>query len=384
MECFLFDSFTLPTINTFIILDTIIKVLKKKEKGKWREGKKILYLGNKILIDTFPPNYNFILNFLNVLIENKNKTSDYINNNVCKNDDSCENKSVWDVKKVKDYKKGNIKETNYFNIKGNLHITMKELKSILKNIHIKYVDNEIHLSNLLYKLNKDKKYNLIIINLAFFFFKDKLKLNSFIQGMSHFTTNFTPTNKNNITSLGNTNSFNFSLTSKQTHIDSFLQKEICDDQFLKNIMNIHFQYSFFVNFFEHLNSVDNFFVLSKKKKYKNEWRAPQINDMNIKDDKNEINNNISSSYCSNSSNSEQREDRIKDANPLYYESSLINHNKLVSCRKRSYTENISINIEKKKMKKNLYIFDMFPKSESYKKMYMNMISLYFNYVYLIS
>ncbi|SCM21294.1 conserved Plasmodium protein, unknown function [Plasmodium chabaudi adami] len=384
MECFLFDSFTLPTINTFIILDVIIKVLKKKEKGKWREGKKVLYLGNKILIDTFPPNYNFILNFLNVLIEDQNKTSDYINNNVCKNDDSCENKSVWDVKKVKDYKRGCVKETNYFNVKGNLHITMKELKNILKNIHIKYVDNEIHLSNLLYKLNKDKKYNLIIINLAFFYFKDKIKLNSFIQGMSHFTTNFTPTNKNNITNLGNTNSFNFSLTSKQTHIDSFLQKEICDDQFLKNIMNIHFQYSFFVNFFEHLNSVDNFFVLSKKKKSKNEWLAPQMNDTNIKNDKNEINNNITFSCSSSSSNNEQREDRIKEVDPLYYESNLINHNKLVSCRKRSYTENISINMGKKKMKKNLYIFDMFPKSESYKKMYMNMISLYFNYIYLIS
>ncbi|ETB57632.1 hypothetical protein YYC_04481 [Plasmodium yoelii 17X] len=428
MECFLFDSFTLSTINTFIVLDTIIKVLKKKEKGKWREKQKILYLGNKLLIDTFPPNYNFILDFLNVLIEektNKNSDSNSDNSNVCKNDDNGRNQLIWNVKKVNDYKRGSIKEINYFNIKRNSHITMEELKNILKNMDIKYVDNEMHLSNLLFKLNKNKKYNIIIINLAFFFLKDKLKLNSFIQEISHFASNLTSNNKTNKNNFENENCF----TSKQIHRDSFIQKEICDDLFFKNIINIHFQYSFFVNFFEHLNYVDNFFTFSKKKRSKNDWEVPEINDMNVNNKKNEIKNNISSFY---SNKSEQRElniiDDDDDDDILYHGSNFINHNKLISYKKRTYTENIPINMEKKKMKKNndfkenkinetdkckseishigtvknnnpiksvysinsmnkkkkkIYIFDMFPKSESYKKMYMSMISLYFNCVYLI-
>lgn len=365
MECFLFDSFTLSTINTFIVLDIIIKVLKKKEKGKWRGKETILYLGNKILIDTFPPNYNFILDFLNVLIEEKTKASNYINNtnnnnnnssndnsnnnNVRKNDDNGGNKFIWNVKKVKNYKRGNIKEINYFNINRNSHITMGELKHILKNMHIKYVDNEMHLSNLLFKLNKDKKYNLIIINLAFFFLKDKLKLNSFIQGISHFTTNLTLNNKTNINNLGNTNNFTSSFTPKQIYIDSFIQKEMCDDLFLKNIMNIHFQYSFFVNFFEHLNYIDNFFIFSKKKRSKSEREVPEINDMNVNNETNKVNNNISSLY---SNRSEQKEEIIKNDDIIYYGNNFINYNKSPSYRKRTYTENILIDMEKKKMKKN--------------------------------
>ncbi|CRG96363.1 conserved Plasmodium protein, unknown function [Plasmodium gallinaceum] len=426
LASFLFEKITIPDINTFIILDIIIKIIKSR-KNKKEKIKKVLYLTNKTLTDIFPPDFNFILNFLNSSLEYNRK---------------------WNIQKIKGYKNLNNEENkNYFNFKSNSKIDIEELKSILRNIHIKYIHEETHLMKLLYKLNEHKKYNLIIINLAFFFVKDKKKIQILLENISSEYK----IKKNTNISLNNTNDY---IIMNKNHSDTQIENEICDNIFFKNVLNIHFHYSFFINFFEYLNNLDDFSFIfnsiekkekkeksnntSQKKlleediihyeeelKNKRKTKRRKINyskkisettqNKNILDeetfdkkikfknmDKNEYNDSIYNInyYHKNYINSlnSKYHPSIKDNGNIsnYNCENSLKHNfdnylkfnsdiSLQDGSNNSLKNNSNNSLkQKKKLKNNLYIYDIIPNSEVYKKMYFNILSMNFNYTYLIS
>ncbi|EWC88059.1 hypothetical protein PFNF54_03289 [Plasmodium falciparum NF54] len=318
--CFLFENSTLPTINTFIILDIILRILKirgnKKKREKTKKNykkkklKRALLLTNKTLIDLFPPDFDFILNFLNNSLDRKDKDNDKDNDNnndnhIDNNNDN-NNENIWTVNKIKNYKnlyrnfkddkKYNIKNNNQneeknslyinnnhicddiynqhiYNLKNekqtndtfdNLHITIEMLKDILNFIHIKYIDKENYLINLLYKLNQNKKYNIIVINISFFFIKDDKKIKIFLDyilssAYKNVTKELTMKNKDK----NNYDHKNEFLSNSNNIIYSNIEAEMCDRPFYKNILNIYFHYSYFINFFEYLNSVSHLSLTSQ-------------------------------------------------------------------------------------------------------------------------
>ncbi|CZT98975.1 hypothetical protein CYL21_0778 [Plasmodium falciparum NF54] len=554
--CFLFENSTLPTINTFIILDIILRILKirgnKKKREKTKKNykkkklKRALLLTNKTLIDLFPPDFDFILNFLNNSLDRKDKDNDKDNDNnndnhIDNNNDN-NNENIWTVNKIKNYKnlyrnfkddkKYNIKNNNQneeknslyinnnhicddiynqhiYNLKNekqtndtfdNLHITIEMLKDILNFIHIKYIDKENYLINLLYKLNQNKKYNIIVINISFFFIKDDKKIKIFLDyilssAYKNVTKELTMKNKDK----NNYDHKNEFLSNSNNIIYSNIEAEMCDRPFYKNILNIYFHYSYFINFFEYLNSVShlsltshNIKTIKKKKKKKKKTNNNNDNDNNNYDNNYNNNNNYDNNYnnISQSSNKcniisyhhhNQKDDQINNfvekKNKRSYFTYLLNQNhsanlhsthtthdkkkiKLEQEEKYEYNEynennnnmndhnqNISsynnifqsnnipnnnelsnlispqqkeenilsnqlkshkqidvteIHIEDEstkgclsmhsiKLKKNknkirtkLYLFDMIPKSNIYKKMYMDIILMNFNHLYVIS
>ncbi|KYN98949.1 hypothetical protein PGSY75_1131300 [Plasmodium gaboni] len=546
--CFLFENNTLPTINTFIILDIILRILKirgnkkeekikKNNKKKKKKLKRALLLTNKTLIDIFPPDYDFILNFLN--------------NSLYKKDDNNNNDNIWTVNKIKnsknlyrnykDDKKYNIKNnneneekncvyTNENNISSNdmynkhvcnlkndnntnhrfdnLHITIDELKDILNYIHIKYIDEENYLINLLYKLNKHTKYNIIVINISFFFIKDEKKIKIFLDYILSSTyKNMTKelTIKNN--DKNNYDHKNEYLSNTNNVIYSNIETEISDRPFYKNILNIYFHYSYFINFFQYLNTVNHFTLTShnikkiqtnkqKKKKTNKKKNNNKNNNNNNNNNKNNNNNNNKNNnnnnkiYHNNNIISEspnkcntisyrhhfddhQKYNYVERKNKRSYFTYLLRQNHSANLNtehithdkkkkikmeqeqeqeeKYEYNENnnnlndnnqnnscynnicnnndlsnvlssyqnqnnflsnklksnkqinvIEKNIEeestkgclsihsiklkkiKNKIKTNLYLFDMIPKSNIYKKMYMDIILMNFNHLYVIS
>ncbi|ETW48564.1 hypothetical protein PFMALIP_03376 [Plasmodium falciparum MaliPS096_E11] len=555
--CFLFENSTLPTINTFIILDIILRILKirgnKKKREKTKKNykkkklKRALLLTNKTLIDLFPPDFDFILNFLNNSLDRKDKDNDKDNDNnndnhIDNNNDN-NNENIWTVNKIKNYKnlyrnfkddkKYNIKNNNQneeknslyinnnhicddiynqhiYNLKNekqtndtfddNLHITIEMLKDILNFIHIKYIDKENYLINLLYKLNQNKKYNIIVINISFFFIKDDKKIKIFLDyilssAYKNVTKELTMKNKDK----NNYDHKNEFLSNSNNIIYSNIEAEMCDRPFYKNILNIYFHYSYFINFFEYLNSVShlsltshNIKTIKKKKKKKKKTNNNNDNNNNNYDNNYNNNNNYDNNYnnISQSSNKcniisyhhhNQKDDQINNfvekKNKRSYFTYLLNQNhsanlhsthtthdkkkiKLEQEEKYEYNEynennnnmndhnqNISsynnifqsnnipnnnelsnlispqqkeenilsnqlkshkqidvteIHIEDEstkgclsmhsiKLKKNknkirtkLYLFDMIPKSNIYKKMYMDIILMNFNHLYVIS
>ncbi|SBS83808.1 conserved Plasmodium protein, unknown function [Plasmodium ovale] len=246
MECFLFDNTALTSVNTFAIMNSVVKIINSRwdNPRKRQRKKKTLYLTNRRLTEVFPPDYGFILKRLNMLLSDNNKSSKIFENTIDR----------WTIKKVRDYRRGYIKNKNYFKIHNKCKITEEELKSILKNIHIKYIDDEKYIIKLLYKLNESKKYNFIFINLAFFFVKDKIKINTYIE------TLFIPTWSKNCQEISSLLHYKKDVQSsdvnKKWEVKLKMERELCDAVFYKNIMNIHFHYSFFANFFEHLNGAD--------------------------------------------------------------------------------------------------------------------------------
>ncbi|SOV15828.1 conserved Plasmodium protein, unknown function [Plasmodium sp. gorilla clade G2] len=525
--CFLFENNTLPTINTFIILDIILRILKirgnkkqekikKNNKKKKKKLKRALLLTNKTLIDMFPPDYDFILNFLN----NSLYKIDDNNNNNNNNDDE----NIWTVNKIKnsknlyrnykDNKKYNIKNnnqneekncvfTNENNISSNdmynkhvcnlkndnnrndkfdnLHITIDELKDILNYIHIKYIDEENYLINLLYKLNEHTKYNIIVINISFFFIKDEKKIKIFLDYILSSTyKNMTKeiTMKNN--DKNNYDHKNEYLSNTNNLIYSNIETEISDRPFYKNIVNIYFHYSYFINFFQYLNKVNHSTLTShnikkiktkkktKKKTNKNknnnnkiyhnnniisespnkcntisylhhfdddekynyverknkrsyftyllrQNHSANLNTAHITHDKkkkikmeqeekyeyNENNNNINDNNQNNSCyNNIFQSHNICNNNDLSNVlSSYQNQNNFLSNKQINATEknieeestkgclsihSIKLKKIKNKIKTNLYLFDMIPKSNIYKKMYMDIILMNFNHLYVIS
>ncbi|SOV78164.1 conserved Plasmodium protein, unknown function [Plasmodium sp. gorilla clade G3] len=526
--CYLFENSTLPTINTFIILDIILRILKirrnKKKKEKTKKNnkktklKRALLLTNKTLIDLFPPDYDFILNFLNNSLDRRKDNN---------------NENIWTVNKIKNYKNlyRNFKDDKKYNIKNNnqneernslyindnhicndiynqhicnlkidkhtndtsdkLHITIDELKNILNFIHIKYIDEENYLINLLYKLNEHKKYNIIVINISFLFIKDDKKIKIFLDYILSSTSYKNITKELTMKSKDKNNSDHkneyFSNTNKVIY--SNIEAEICDHPFYKNILNIYFHYSYFINFFEYLNSVSHFSLtrhninkIQKKKKKIKTNKKNKINDNNNDNDNNNNDNNIiseSSNKCNiisyhhhqndderynyverknkrsyftyllkqnhsanlHSSNTTHDKKKIKFEHEEKYEynendnnmndnnqnNSCYNHifqsnnipnnntlsnvispyekeinflsNQLKSHKQIDVTEkhieeestkgclsihSIKLKKIKKKIRTNLYLFDMIPKSNIYKKMYMDIILMNFNHLYVIS
>ncbi|KNG77042.1 hypothetical protein PFMG_02928 [Plasmodium falciparum IGH-CR14] len=289
------------------------------------------------------------------------------------------------------------------------------------------------------------------------------------------------------------------LSNSNNIIYSNIEAEMCDRPFYKNILNIYFHYSYFINFFEYLNSVShlsltshNIKTIKKKKKKKKKTNNNNDNDNNNYDNNYNNNNNYDNNYnnISQSSNKcniisyhhhNQKDDQINNfvekKNKRSYFTYLLNQNhsanlhsthtthdkkkiKLEQEEKYEYNEynennnnmndhnqNISsynnifqsnnipnnnelsnlispqqkeenilsnqlkshkqidvteIHIEDEstkgclsmhsiKLKKNknkirtkLYLFDMIPKSNIYKKMYMDIILMNFNHLYVIS
>ncbi|ETW52948.1 hypothetical protein PFUGPA_05255 [Plasmodium falciparum Palo Alto/Uganda] len=378
--CFLFENSTLPTINTFIILDIILRILKirgnKKKREKTKKNykkkklKRALLLTNKTLIDLFPPDFDFILNFLNNSLDRKDKDNDKDNDNnndnhIDNNNDN-NNENIWTVNKIKNYKnlyrnfkddkKYNIKNNNQneeknslyinnnhicddiynqhiYNLKNekqtndtfddNLHITIEMLKDILNFIHIKYIDKENYLINLLYKLNQNKKYNIIVINISFFFIKDDKKIKIFLDyilssAYKNVTKELTMKNKDK----NNYDHKNEFLSNSNNIIYSNIEAEMCDRPFYKNILNIYFHYSYFINFFEYLNSVShlsltshNIKTIKKKKKKKKKTNNNNDNDNNNNNyDNNYNNNNNNNNYDNNYNNNNNYDNNYNNNN----------------------------------------------------------------------
>ncbi|SBT71410.1 conserved Plasmodium protein, unknown function [Plasmodium malariae] len=340
MDCFLFESSALPRINTFIVLDIVIKMLKgkkneiksKEKKKKSKTVTKALYLTNRMLTEAFPPDYHFIINFLASSMTEKKDSRTSLNG-----------KYNWVIKKVKDYKKGINEDINYFNLKMNNRVTTEELKEILKDIHIKYIDKDMCLIKILYKLNEYKKYDLIVINLAFFFVKDEKKINIFID--TFFLSANCIDNGQEITktSLNNTKEEPPSYaTNKKNMLNSQMEREICDTIFYKNILNLSFHYSFFINFFDYLNRFD--LSTTNYKLYKhtnNEWDK-----YHIKHGSENIKDNDKGGYTLIAN------EELKSNNSVYHFEDFLNKNeKINGGRKRSYTKNILTKKIEKKFKK---------------------------------
>ncbi|EWC75798.1 hypothetical protein C923_03507 [Plasmodium falciparum UGT5.1] len=556
--CFLFENSTLPTINTFIILDIILRILKirgnKKKREKTKKNykkkklKRALLLTNKTLIDLFPPDFDFILNFLNNSLDRKDKDNDKDNDNnndnhIDNNNDN-NNENIWTVNKIKNYKnlyrnfkddkKYNIKNNNQneeknslyinnnhicddiynqhiYNLKNekqtndtfdNLHITIEMLKDILNFIHIKYIDKENYLINLLYKLNQNKKYNIIVINISFFFIKDDKKIKIFLDyilssAYKNVTKELTMKNKDK----NNYDHKNEFLSNSNNIIYSNIEAEMCDRPFYKNILNIYFHYSYFINFFEYLNSVShlsltshNIKTIKKKKKKKKKTNNNNDNDNNNNNYDNNYNNNnnydnnynnISQSsnkcniisyhhhnqkddqinnfvekknkrsyftyllnqnhsanlhsthtthdkkkikleqeekyeyneYNENNNNMNDHNQNISSYNNIFQSNNIPNNNELsnlispqqkeeniLSNQLKSHKQidvteihiedestkgclsmhSIKLKKNKNKIRTKLYLFDMIPKSNIYKKMYMDIILMNFNHLYVIS
>ncbi|KJP90204.1 hypothetical protein AK88_00052 [Plasmodium fragile] len=296
MKCFLCHSEVLPTLNTFIMLDIIIQMLKgsnfqgrskgkreKKKKKKKKTKKKALYLTNRIMMEAFPPNFKFILAFLNgqvdhhaggTLPEERAGNGELHQLNEDKHDDELQaernsflrNTAQWNVHKVKDIKKGTLERVNHFEPPMKEHLSMDKFKQILEHIHIKYIergnkqqeedddanDKERTLTEALYNLNEQKEYNWVIVNLAFLFLEDKKKINMYAENLClhycHEQTKDTCTD-----SLNNTKEIHFSPRNKNNFANMLMEREIYDVTFFKNILSFHFCYSFLVNFDEHLN-----------------------------------------------------------------------------------------------------------------------------------
>ncbi|ETW42088.1 hypothetical protein PFHG_04819 [Plasmodium falciparum HB3] len=556
--CFLFENSTLPTINTFIILDIILRILKirgnKKKREKTKKNykkkklKRALLLTNKTLIDLFPPDFDFILNFLNNSLDRKDKDNDKDNDNNndnhSDNNNDNNNENIWTVNKIKNYKnlyrnfkddkKYNIKNNNQneeknslyinnnhicddiynqhiYNLKNekqtndtfdNLHITIEMLKDILNFIHIKYIDKENYLINLLYKLNQNKKYNIIVINISFFFIKDDKKIKIFLDyilssAYKNVTKELTMKNKDK----NNYDHKNEFLSNSNNIIYSNIEAEMCDRPFYKNILNIYFHYSYFINFFEYLNSVShlsltshNIKTIKKKKKKKKKTNNNNDNDNNNNNYDNNYNNNnnydnnynnISQSsnkcniisyhhhnqkddqinnfvekknkrsyftyllnqnhsanlhsthtthdkkkikleqeekyeyneYNENNNNMNDHNQNISSYNNIFQSNNIPNNNELsnlispqqkeeniLSNQLKSHKQidvteihiedestkgclsmhSIKLKKNKNKIRTKLYLFDMIPKSNIYKKMYMDIILMNFNHLYVIS
>ncbi len=544
--CFLFENSTLPTINTFIILDIILRILKirgnKKKREKTKKNykkkklKRALLLTNKTLIDLFPPDFDFILNFLNNSLDRKDKDNDKDNDNnndnhIDNNNDN-NNENIWTVNKIKNYKnlyrnfkddkKYNIKNNNQneeknslyinnnhicddiynqhiYNLKNekqtndtfdNLHITIEMLKDILNFIHIKYIDKENYLINLLYKLNQNKKYNIIVINISFFFIKDDKKIKIFLDyilssAYKNVTKELTMKNKDK----NNYDHKNEFLSNSNNIIYSNIEAEMCDRPFYKNILNIYFHYSYFINFFEYLNSVShlsltshNIKTIKKKKKKKKKTNNNNDNDNNNYDNNynnisqssnkcniisyhhhnqkdDQINNFVEkknkrsyftyllnqnhsanlhithtthdkkkikleqeekyeyNEYNENNNNMNDHNQNISSYNNIFQSNNIPNNNELsnlispqqkeeniLSNQLKSHKQidvteihiedestkgclsmhSIKLKKNKNKIRTKLYLFDMIPKSNIYKKMYMDIILMNFNHLYVIS
>ncbi|GAW81080.1 hypothetical protein, conserved [Plasmodium gonderi] len=324
MKCFLCDNTAVPTLNTFIVLDVIIQVLKERMRGRKarkRKKKKVLYLTNKRLTEMFPPNFNFILQFLNGQLNQKgkmrqggekdernnriderynkideennridegnnrmdeeNNRNDEGNNRIDERNNKIDERNnrmdeeknrideekeldpleeltnqaiQWNIERVKDIKKGILKKISHFDPKMKEKVTIKEFKDLLKNIHIKYIEKEEEsLMKILYKLNEDKKYDFVIVNLAFLFVKDKKKVNIYIEnfGLYHAHNNV----KGKYCSILNNTNETLSRNHIKNHVwNTQMEREIYDDPFFKYILSFHFYYSFLVNFEEYLNN----------------------------------------------------------------------------------------------------------------------------------
>ncbi|VWU51905.1 hypothetical protein HEP_00386500 [Hepatocystis sp. ex Piliocolobus tephrosceles] len=289
MDCFLFENNALPTMNNFIILDAVIKMIKSRADNelinnkKQIKTKKTLYLTNKKIINAFPPNYEFILNFLNMLVMKdydfddrmqkfREKSKYYANkfgysdgttsssnwsnssndhNSINDNNDN-DSIKLWNIRQIKNYKKHMFKDIKYFKFRYKSKITIDELKDVLKYIDIKYIDSNTNLSKLLYKLNEYKKYNIIIINLAFFFIKDENLINVCVKQSTYCMQVSSLRNENN----NNTTNSNNNTTNSNNNImeHSQMDKILCN-VFINNLLYVHFYYSCFVSFFKHLNNV---------------------------------------------------------------------------------------------------------------------------------
>ncbi|CAA9988338.1 conserved Plasmodium protein, unknown function [Plasmodium knowlesi strain H] len=287
MECFMCESEILPTLNTFIVLDIVIQMLKGCKGGSSRaeggEKKKALYLTNKIMMEAFPPNFNFILAFLNGKVNhNTAKISqgedlpNVVEGGTQPDERNGERNFVehttqWNIHKVKDIKKGTVERVTYFESPMKEHLSVEKFRQILERIHIKYIEGdegenderemrhlqekrlgEKTLTETLYNLNERKEYNWVIVNLAFLFVKDKKKINIYAENLSlHYL--YEKTKDTCTDSLNTTKEILFSSQNTNNFRNIPTEREIYDVPFFNNILTVHFCYSFLVNFYEHLN-----------------------------------------------------------------------------------------------------------------------------------
>ncbi|ANQ08411.1 Uncharacterized protein PCOAH_00026500 [Plasmodium coatneyi] len=278
--CFLCDSEVLPTLNTFIVLDIVIQMLKGSKGGrsKAKRGvkKKALYLTNRTMMEKFPPNFTFMLDFLNgelpqgeehSLLEEGGAKLDKPNGE----GNSFLHTTPWNIHTVKNVKKGTVERVTPFE-PSKEHLSLEKFKQILERIHIKYIegeddkkekkmlfeemDTEKRLSEALFNLNEQKEYNWIVVNLAFLFVKDKKKINTYTENISlHYLCGKT---KDTCTdSLNNTKGILFPNRNRNRNRNDFpgmlIERDIYDVPFFSNMLSFHFCYSFLVNFAEHLN-----------------------------------------------------------------------------------------------------------------------------------
>ncbi|EUD67160.1 hypothetical protein C922_02310 [Plasmodium inui San Antonio 1] len=292
MKCFLCDSEVLPTLNTFIVLDIVLEMLKGsgrggiKSKGGKKKKKKALYLTNRIMMEKFPPNFDFILGFINGTLRQQGGKLHQEAENLPHGAELCDvgeeaeqhepdegrnsfrHPTQWSIHTVKDIKKGTVDRGTHFELPPMKEpLSLDKFKRLLKGIHIKYIEKEEHqgeeekqngqqkeksLTEALYNLNEQKEYNLVIVNLAFLFVKDKKRINIYAENVSmHYMDG--KTKHSCADSLNNTNEILFSPPNRNHFPSMLMEKEIYDVPFFKNILSFHFCYSFLVNFDEHLN-----------------------------------------------------------------------------------------------------------------------------------
>ncbi|SCO67411.1 conserved Plasmodium protein, unknown function [Plasmodium vivax] len=289
MKCFLCDSEVLPTLNTFIVLDTVIQMLKgseggrSKAKGGEKKKKKALYLTNRILMEAFPPNFNFILEFLNGQVNPHPGGEATQEGELCEvgeaaqpdepdepdephqGRNSFQQNTHWSIHTVKDVRRGTVERVTQFEPPMKEHLSLDRFKEVLKDIHVKYIEQggdcgcgdgevseERSLTEALYHLNEQNEYYWVIVNLAFLFVKDKKKINLYAENLSlHYADG--KTKQTCADSLKNTKEILFSPRSKNQFGRMLMERELYDVPFFKNILSLHFCYSFLVNFEEHVN-----------------------------------------------------------------------------------------------------------------------------------
>ncbi|GAB66588.1 hypothetical protein PCYB_093730 [Plasmodium cynomolgi strain B] len=490
MKCFLCDSEVLPTLNTFIVLDTVIQLLKESKRGgskekRGKKKKKALYLTNRIMMENFPPNFNFIWGYLNgQLHHQEGKQLPQGGGELCnmgeegeldepheERRNSFEHTTQWSIHKVKDIKKGTVKRVTHFEPLTKEHLSVDQFKQILGDIHIKYIEKEKEeekektLTEALYNLNKQKEYSLVIVNLALLFVKDKKKINIYAENFSsHYVDGRAKHTYGD--SLNNTNENPFPPRNRNNFQSMLMEREMYDVPFFKSILSFHFCYSFLVNFDEYLNhdgegvggpykdrdaqcgTSRGELAIGRRHTYRVRGRthhrnaettdrlppsdrrtiATRLNQNHNLLEKHSVSRKrklgemaggelLSGGYSSGASLGDREwsapeEGSTTDAAPsdgsdrerhphvehpnlghlrnLSDLSSLSNDDPRLEHMPREGNTHAKYFLtprkkkKKKGNKKHLYIFDVVPKSDQYKKIYLNMLSLYCDCVYLIS